>query len=74
MRNISCGGMCTAPWWQLSAPLEMAPMTAFGAFFDYGSYNLQIKRNGKNFIVRLTTFKVLDLRLSLDCELPIKIF
>ena len=29
---IRCGGMCSAPWRQLNAPLEMVPMTEFGAF------------------------------------------
>ena len=28
----------------------------------------------RNFIVRLTTFNLLDVRLSLDCELPIRKF
>ena len=28
----------------------------------------------KNFIIRLTTFNLLDLRLSLDCELHIRIY
>ena len=41
-------------------------------FLNYGSYDLQIRRNGKKFTVRLTTFNLLDLRLSLDCELPIR--
>ena len=43
-------------------------------FLDYGSYDFQIGCNGKKFIVRLTTFNLLDVRLSLDCELPIRKF
>ena len=31
-KGIRYGGMCTALWRQFSALLEMAPITAFGAF------------------------------------------
>ena len=43
-------------------------------FFDYVFYDVQIRRNGKIFIVRLITFNLLDVRLSLACELPIRTF
>ena len=39
-------------------------------FLDYGSYDVKIGRYDKNFIARLTTFNLFNLRLSLDCELP----
>ena len=41
---------------------------------DYGSNDVQIRCKGKTFIIRLTTFNLLDLRSSLNCELPIRIF
>ena len=66
--------MYTAPWLQLSAPLEIAPMTAFGAFLITALTICKSGATDKNFIIRLTTFNLLDLRLSLDCELLIRIF
>ena len=41
-------------------------------FLDYGFYDDQIGCNGKNLIVRLTTFNLFDLRLNLDCESPVR--
>ena len=52
--------MWTAPWRPLSAALEMAAMTSFGAFFDYGSYDDQIVCNGKKFYVTLNYFKLIE--------------
>ena len=43
-------------------------------FLDYGSLDVQISRNNKIVFIRLTTFMLLDLRLSLDCKLLIRIF
>ena len=66
-RDIRCGEVCKAPWRQFSAQLEMAPITAYGAFLITV---LTISKSGatkRNFILRLTTFNLLDVRLSLDC-------
>ena len=46
----------------------------FRWIFDYGIYDVQIIQNGKCFIIRLTSFSLLDLRLSLDNKLPINKF
>ena len=73
-RGIRCGGMCTAHWRQLCASLEMAPMTAFGAFLITVFTTHKSGATEYNFIVRLITFNLLDLRLSLDCKLPKKFF
>ena len=73
-RDISCGWRCTAPWRQLSASLEMAPLTAFGAFLITAITTFKWGATKRNFIVRLTTFNLLDLRLILDCELLIRKF
>ena len=64
--------MCTAPWWQLSAPVEMAPMTAFGAFLITAQTISKSGATKRNFIVRLTPFNLLDLCLCLDFKLPIR--
>ena len=73
-RGIRCGGMCTAPCRQFSAPLEMAPITAFGAFLIKVLTTSKSGPTERNFIVRLTTFNLLNVRISLDCKLPIKTF
>ena len=73
-RGIRCGWMCTAPWRQFSAPLEMAPITAFGAFLITVFTTFKSGATERNFNVSLITFNFLDVRLSLDCELPIKKF
>ena len=59
--------MCTAPWRQFSAPLEMAPITVLGAFLITALTTSKSGATNRNFIVRLTTFNLMDLRLSLDC-------
>ena len=52
--------MFTAPWRQLSAQLEMAPMTEFGAFLITALTTSKSGATEINFIVRLTTFSLLD--------------
>ena len=54
--------------------LEMAPMTAFGAFLITTLTTFKSSATERNFIVNLTTFSLLDLRLSLNCELRIRKF
>ena len=66
--------MCTTPWRQFSAPLEMAPITVFGAFLITALTTFKPGATDRNVIERLTTFNLLDLRLSLDCELLIRKF
>ena len=73
-RGIRCGGMCTALWRQFSAPLEMVPITAFGAFLITVFTNSKSGATERNFIVRLITFNLLDERLNLNYELTIKNF
>ena len=43
-------------------------------FLDYNSYNVQIGRNGQKFYCTFNYFQLLNLHLSLDCELPNKKF
>ena len=64
--------MCTAPWRQLNPPLQMVPLTALGAFLITALTTPKSGATEQSFIVRLTTFKLLNLRKSLTCELPIK--
>ena len=73
-RDIRCGWMFTATWRQFSVPLEMAPIIAFVAFLIMVLTTSKSGATERNFIVRLTTFNFLDIRLSLDCELPIRTF
>ena len=63
--------MCTAPWRQLSVPLEMAPMSAFDAFIITTLKMCKSGATDRNFIICLTNFNLLDILLSLDCKLPI---
>ena len=55
-------------------PVEMAPMTALGVFFITALTTSKLGATERNFIVRLTTFNLFNLRLSLDYELPIRTF
>ena len=50
----------------VSAPLEMAPKTAFGVVFITALRPFKSGATERNFIVRLITFNLLYLRLSLD--------
>ena len=43
-------------------------------FLDYALTTFKSGAMVRNFIVRLITFNLLDLRLTLDCVLPIRIF
>ena len=58
----------------VSAPLEMAAITEIGAFLITALTTTKSVATERNFIVRLTTFNLLNLRLSLDCELLIRTF
>ena len=51
---------------QLSALLEMAPMSAFVAFLITAFTMFKSIATQRNFIIRLTTFNLWDLRLILD--------
>ena len=66
--------MFTAPWQELSAPLEMALMTAFGTFLSTAFIMSKSGATDRNFIIHLTSFNLLDIRLSSNCELPLRIF
>ena len=66
--------MGTAPWRALTAALEMGRMTASCAFLITTFTNFKSGATGKNFIVRLTTFSVNELHLSLDYEFPLENF
>ena len=56
--------MCTAPWRQLSAPLEIAPMTAFKSFLITDLTMCKCGATDRNFIIRLTTFNLIKLRIT----------
>ena len=73
-RGIRYGGMYTAPWRQFIAPLEMAPITEFGVFLITVFTTFKSGETERNIIVRLTTFNLFDVRLSLDSDLPIRKF
>ena len=66
--------MCTAIWRQLSAPFKMAPITAFSAVYITAFTTSKSNETKRHFIVRLTSFNLLDLRLSSDCEKLNRIF
>ena len=68
-------------WWDVNGSLAAIERRVgdsgddlFWSFCDYGSYNIQIGSNGKNFYVNLTTLSLLDLSLNLDCVLNIRKF
>ena len=64
--------MSTAFWQQFSAPLEMAPITAFGAFIITVHTTLESGATKTNCFVLSTTFNLLNVRLSLDFKFPIR--
>ena len=64
--------MATAPCRALSAALEMARMTASNAFWSMALTTVESGATDINFIVRLTTLCLLDIRLRFDREFFIR--
>ena len=65
--------MGTAPWRAFTAALEMARITASGALLITAFTTSKSGATKRDFIVRYTTFSLLDLHLSF-CDFPIANF
>ena len=66
--------MVTAPRRALSDAFNMVDIIIYGYFCCTALTILKSDATKQNFILRLTTFSLLNLRLSLDCKFSIKNF
>ena len=70
--GIKCNGMCTSLKRKFSVKLEIAPITVLGDFLIMVLTTSKLGATKRNFIMRLPTFNLLDIRVNLDLELPIR--
>ena len=65
---FKCGQTSTAEWWALIVALKIARITAFDAFWSTALATSKSGATNKNFALSLTSFRLMNICLSLDCK------